>query len=58
VLCIDTFESEEIVMEEYLLWNENLSTETLKKALEINYLLKHPNVIITPHNAYNTKEGL
>lgn len=56
--AIDTFESEEIVMEEHLLWNENLSAETLKKALEINYLLKHPNVIITPHNAYNTKEGL
>ncbi|ACG57524.1 D-isomer specific 2-hydroxyacid dehydrogenase NAD-binding [Hydrogenobaculum sp. Y04AAS1] len=56
--AIDTFESEEVVMEEHLLWNENLSAETLKKALEINYLLKHPNVIITPHNAYNTKEGL
>ncbi|MFP3158693.1 MAG: hydroxyacid dehydrogenase [Hydrogenobaculum sp.] len=56
--AIDTFESEEVVMEEHLLWDENLSAETLKKALEINYLLKHPNVIITPHNAYNTKEGL
>ncbi|GAB6078604.1 hydroxyacid dehydrogenase [Hydrogenobaculum acidophilum] len=56
--AIDTFESEEIVMEEHLLWDENLSAETLKKALEISYLLKHPNVIITPHNAYNTKEGL
>ncbi len=56
--AIDTFESEEIVMEEHLLWDADLSAETLKKALEINYLLKHPNVIITPHNAYNTKEGL
>jgi len=56
--AIDTFESEEIVMEEHLLWNSDFSAETLKKALEINYLLKHPNVIITPHNAYNTKEGL
>ncbi len=56
--AIDTFESEEVVMEEHLLWDADLSAETLKKALEINYLLKHPNVIITPHNAYNTKEGL
>ncbi|MGC8678157.1 MAG: hydroxyacid dehydrogenase [Hydrogenobaculum sp.] len=56
--AIDTFESEEVVMEEHLLWDAELSVETLKKALEINYLLKHPNVIITPHNAYNTKEGL
>lgn len=56
--AIDTFESEEIVMEEHLLWKEDLSAETLKKALEITYLMKHPNVIITPHNAYNTKESL
>ncbi len=56
--AIDTFESEEVVMEEHLLWNNDISAETLRKALEITYLLKHPNVIITPHNAYNTEEGL
>ncbi len=56
--AIDTFESEEIVMEEHLIWKEEIPADSLKKALEITYLMKHPNVIITPHNAYNTQEGL
>jgi len=34
------------------------SAETLKILLSNHYLVEHPNVIITPHNAFNTTEAL
>jgi len=34
------------------------SAETLKTLLSNHYLIEHPNVIITPHNAFNTKEAV
>lgn len=36
----------------------NTSTKILQESFTINSLLFHPNVIITPHNAYNTKEAV
>ncbi len=34
------------------------SAETLKTLLSNHYLIEHPNVIITPHNAFNTTEAV
>lgn len=41
-----------------LLSQSHPDEKRLKIALENNYLLNHPNVIITPHNAFNSKEAL
>jgi len=30
----------------------------LRTVLENHVLMKHPKVIVTPHNAFNTKEAL
>ena len=55
---LDTFESEEIWIEEKYLKNESLSAVQLQKALLAFSILQSPNVILSPHNAYNTAEAL
>jgi len=37
---------------------ENASDEDLDTVLHNQYLIDHPNVIITPHNAFNTQEAI
>jgi len=41
-----------------LLENDHPKAEELKTVLENHYLIDHPNVIITPHTAFNTEEAL
>jgi len=55
---LDTFESEEIWIEEKYLKNNTLSAIELHKALMAFSILHSPNVILSPHNAYNTAEAL
>jgi D-lactate dehydrogenase len=55
---LDVLEEEELIKDERELLLKNHSREELKSALEENILLEHDNVIVTPHNAFNTKEAL
>jgi len=56
---LDVIECEEILCKNYAKCNENINLKhfCLKKYLFIQKLMQLPNVIITPHNAYNTKEA-
>ena len=57
--ALDVIECEEILCNSYLKCEKykNIKISCLKKYLFIQKLLKLPNVIITPHNAYNTYEA-
>lgn len=41
-----------------LLLSGNMTTDTLTHSVEISVLKKMPNVIVSPHNAYNTVEAI
>ncbi len=41
-----------------LLKNEDVKEEYLDMVLHNQHLIEHPNVIITPHNAFNTQEAV
>jgi|TARA_Y100000310_G_scaffold14096_1_gene14315 D-lactate dehydrogenase len=55
---LDVLEEEELFKEEKQLLSEGFSREKLFNVFENNILLNHSNVIITPHNAFNTQEAL
>jgi D-lactate dehydrogenase len=56
-VALDVFEGEEALIEDAYL-DRSFSSETLQNALLISYLAKQERVIITPHNAYNTRDAL
>ena len=58
--ALDVVECEEYLCQNYKRCCENveLKTTCLKKFFFIQKLIQLPNVIITPHNAYNTKEAM
>lgn len=56
---LDVLEEEYFIKEEKeLLKNPNRSGQMLKTIIENHLLLNNPKVIITPHNAFNSKEAL
>ncbi|MFZ1970590.1 MAG: NAD(P)-dependent oxidoreductase [Candidatus Nanoarchaeia archaeon] len=55
---LDVLEEEELIRDEKDLLLKEHSREELKSALEENVLLEQDNVVITPHNAFNTQEAL
>lgn len=55
---LDVLEDEELIKEEKELLSKKFSREKLFNVIENNILLNYKNVIITPHNAFNTKEAL
>ena len=58
-LGLDVLEEECFIKEEReLLTSVFKKTRDLKAALENHILINQPNVIITPHNAFNSKEAL
>ncbi len=57
-VALDTFEAEDVIVEEEFLKRDDIPAIKLKKALEAFYVLNEENVIISPHNAYNTKDAL
>jgi D-lactate dehydrogenase len=58
-VALDVLEEEtEIKDEMEYLMNKEKREEELKTILENHILMKHPKVLITPHNAFNTKEAL
>lgn len=56
---LDVLETEIYMGKELdLLKLEDSSEEDVDTVLHNQYLIEHPNVIITPHNAFNTQEAL
>ncbi|HIK37682.1 MAG: hydroxyacid dehydrogenase [Geminocystis sp.] len=55
---LDTFEAEDIWIEEEYLKRDDIPAVKLKKAMEAFYILQSENVLVSPHNAYNTKDAL
>ncbi len=61
-VALDVIEGEELLNiedeEALLLGHTSVPANLLTASLEINILMKLPNVIITPHNAFNTIEAI
>lgn len=58
---IDVIEGEQLLIyneETALLRSDTLPEDVLRHSLEINVLEEMPNVIISPHNAFNTVEAI
>lgn len=55
---LDVCEDEPLLSEEKELLSREYTKEQLLCVLETQLLLKHPNVIVTPHNAFNSREAL
>lgn len=56
--ALDTFEGEEVWLEEEFLRRDDLAAISLKQAMESFFILRSEKVILTPHNAFNTKEAM
>lgn len=55
---LDVLEEEGFMGHTELLFSEHTNSDSLKTVLANQYLIDHPQVIITPHNAFNTKEAI
>ena len=55
---LDVLEEEEEIKDEKKLLPRQLKDEQIKQLMENHALLSYDNVIITPHNAFNSKESL
>lgn len=55
---LDVFEEENIIGDPIRLLSKPISNDELKDIALIHLLREMPNVIITPHNAFNTKEAI
>ena len=56
--ALDVLEEEGLVKEEAQLLSKKYEKEDLEKLIENHILLTFDNVIITPHNAFNSQEAL
>ncbi len=55
---LDVLEEEEIIANAEALFDQYLSREHLAELVTAHLLREHPRVIITPHNAFNTREAI
>jgi len=55
--ALDVMEAESSVAEEAELLSSQYDIDTLRQVVQSNALLRMPNVIITPHNAFNSEEA-
>jgi len=55
---LDVLEGEEAVYEERALLEDSVNPERLRIAIQNHLILKKPNVVFTPHNAFNSREAL
>jgi D-lactate dehydrogenase len=55
---LDVLEGEEAVLEESALLSDTTNPELLRRAIQNHVILKKPNVVFTPHNAFNSQEAL
>lgn len=56
--ALDVLEEESTIKEEKQLLSKNFPKENLKNLIENHLLLTFENVIITPHNAFNSTEAM
>ena len=57
-VALDTFEGEKVWIEEEFLKRDDLPAVTLREAIESFTIMRSERAILTPHNAYNTREAL
>ncbi len=55
---LDVIEEEETIDKPEKLFEKYLSKDDLKELVAAHLLRERPNVVITPHNAFNTKEAI
>jgi D-lactate dehydrogenase len=55
---LDVLEGEEAIYEESALLGDATNPEKLRTAIQNHVILKKPNVVFTPHNAFNSQEAL
>ncbi|HTS16537.1 MAG TPA: hydroxyacid dehydrogenase [Verrucomicrobiae bacterium] len=55
---LDVLEGEESIYEESALLGDATNPEKLRTAIQNHVILKKPNVVFTPHNAFNSQEAL
>jgi len=55
---LDVLEEEDLIKDEKEKVTKRISKEEKKTLVQDHILMKFDNVIITPHNAFNTKEAL
>lgn len=55
---IDVLEEEPLLKEEKQLLTKKFNTEELQRVIEGHMLAVNPNVVMTPHNAFNSHEAL
>ena len=55
---LDVLEGEEAIYEESALLGDAVNPEKLRTAIQNHVILKHPNVVFTPHNAFNSHEAM
>jgi len=55
---LDVLEEEELLKEERQLYSKKFSRQDFINLMENTELMKRDNVLITPHNAFNTKNAL
>jgi D-lactate dehydrogenase len=55
---LDVFEGETLVLEEAELLSKAYNRDQLESAIHAHQLLKRDDVIVTPHNAFNSYEAV
>jgi D-lactate dehydrogenase len=55
---IDVLEDEELLQEEREFFSPYFQLADYQTAMADHALMRHPNVIVTPHNAFNSREAL
>src|SRR5437879_5802385 len=55
---LDVLAGEEAIYEESALLGDAVNPEKLRSAIQNHVVLKQPNVVFTPHNAFNSQEAL
>lgn len=55
---LDVFEGEELISEEAELLHKSMSLEQMRELLLVHNLLRYDNVVLTPHSAFFTREGV
>jgi D-lactate dehydrogenase len=55
---LDVVEGEELMAEEQQLLRRDVAPEQLQAAIRGHLLLRRDNVVVTPHNAFNSEEAL
>jgi D-lactate dehydrogenase len=57
-VALDVLEEEPLITEERELLHKDVEISSLRDVIADHLLLRHPKVLVTPHNAFNSKEAL